>query len=96
MIPNPAAQTERFTIPGNMRVPKTSVIHAVFEADSFAEDQAEENLIDWESSDGKTLEDRAVLVEARKVSDRVVALVQPVEPVLNRHRMTLATVLFDV
>lgn len=95
-IANLAAKEERFTIPRNMRVPKTSVIHAVFAAESFAEARAEENLKDWETSDGKSLEDRAVFVEARKVSDRVFALVQPVEPLLIPPRPTLATGLFNV
>ena len=34
VIPNKAAQQERFTIPTNMRVPADSVIHRLFEADT--------------------------------------------------------------
>ena len=38
----------------------------------------------WWESQGKKLEGRAVAVEARKVADRVIAIVQPVEPVRQK------------
>lgn len=78
VIPNQAAQQEKFTIPTNMQVPADSVIHRLFEADPLADGNGEENLSQWESH-GKRLESRAVVVEARKVPDRVLTIVQPVE-----------------
>jgi len=43
--------------------------------------------VSWCESKGKKLEGRAVTVEARKVADRVIAIVQqPVEPVLPKGR----------
>lgn len=78
VIPNQAAQQEGFFIPTNMRVPADSVIHRMFEADPLMDANGEEDLSQWESQ-GKRLESRAVVVEARKVPDRVLAIVQPVE-----------------
>jgi hypothetical protein len=85
VIPNKAAQQERFTIPTNMRVPVNSVIHRQFEAITQTDSNGQENLSHWESK-GKPLEGRAVVVEARKVSDRVIAIVQPVEAVRVKKR----------
>ena len=78
VIPNQVAQQERFTIPKNMRVPRSSVIHRLFAADPLTDADAHEDLSQWESQ-GKPLERRAVVVEARKVPDRVIAIVQPTE-----------------
>ena len=78
VIPNKAAQQEQFTIPTNMRVPADSVIHRLFDADPQTAGDGQEDLNQWESK-GKRLEGRAVVVEARKVADRVIAIVQPVE-----------------
>ena len=83
VIVNQAAQQERFTIPTNMRVPADSVIHRLFEADPLTDGDGEESLSQWESQ-GKRLESRAVVVQARKVPDRVIAIVQPVEPVRRK------------
>ena len=77
VIPNGAAQQEGFTIPTNMRVPAASVIRRLFDADHPAGGDALEDLSQWESR-GKTLEQRAVAVEGRKLADRVIAIVQPV------------------
>jgi len=77
VIPNPAAQQEGFTIPTNMRVPAASVIRRLFDADHQAGGDALEDLSQWESR-GKTLEQRPVAVEGRKLADRVIAIVQPV------------------
>ena len=76
MIPNKAAQQEGFTIPTNMRVPAASVIHCLFDAEPLTDDDSQEDLNQWESQ-GKSLEACAVVVEGRKVSDRVIAIVQP-------------------
>ncbi len=78
VIPNKAAQEDGFTIPTNMRVPADSVIHRLFDAEPQTSGEASEDLSQWESK-GKTLEARAVAVEGRKVADRVIAIVQPVE-----------------
>ena len=78
VIPNHVAQRESFTIPTNMRVPADSVIHRRFYADPRSECDGREDLSQWESR-GRPLEPRAVIVEARKVSNLVVAIVQPLE-----------------
>lgn len=78
VIPNKEAQTEGFTIPTNMQVPPGTVIHRLFDAEPQSSDDAKEDLSQWESK-GKSLEARAVVVEGRKVADRVIAIVQPVE-----------------
>lgn len=78
VIPNQAAQKERFTIPTNMRVPADSVIHRLFDADPMTDGEGTEDLSQWESQ-GRRLEGRRVVVQARKVPDRVIAVVQPVE-----------------
>jgi hypothetical protein len=77
VIPNKAAQHDGFTIPTNMRMPATSVIHRLFDADQTDGD-GNEDLSQWESK-GKSLEGRAVVVEGRKVADRVIAIVQPAD-----------------
>lgn len=84
VIPNTAAQEEGFYIPTNMRVPVASVIHRLFDAEPLSDGDGKEDLSQWESQ-GKPLEGRAVFVEGRKVADRVIAIVQPVEA-LKRHR----------
>jgi hypothetical protein len=85
VIPNKAAQQEGFTIPTNMRVPVKSVIHQLFDAEPLTDDDGQECMSQWESQ-GKTLERRAVVVEGRKVADRVIAIVQPVEAVRGKRQ----------
>lgn len=86
VIPNKAAQDDGFTIPTNMRVPPETVIHRLFDAEPQTNGEASEDLSQWESK-GKSLEARAVVVEGRKVADRVIAIVQPVEAKrANKHR----------
>jgi len=53
------------------------VIYRLFDAEIQASDSASEDMSQWESR-GKSLEARAVVVEGRKVADRVFAIVQPV------------------
>ena len=77
VIPNTAAQEEGFYIPTNMRVPGASVIHRLFYAEPMSDGDGKEDLSQWESQ-GKPLVGRAVFVEGRKVTDRVIAIVQPV------------------
>jgi len=75
---NDAAFKDKFFIPEKMRVPADSVIHSLFDADPMTDGNGEECLSQWESQ-GRSLGRRAVVVEARKVPDRVIAIVQPVE-----------------
>jgi hypothetical protein len=74
--PNAVAQDESFIIPRNMRVPADSIIHQIFGAELLTDGSADENLSQWESQ-GRSLPSRRVFVEARKVPDRVIAIVQP-------------------
>jgi hypothetical protein len=78
VVPNTPAQEDGFFIPTNMRVPATSVIHRLFEAELLTDGDALECLSQWESQ-GKSLPRRAVAVEGRKVADRVVVVVQPLD-----------------
>ena len=76
-VPNQAATKEDFRIVPNMRVPEGSVIHKLY-ADANAEEASgRENLGSWEFSDGSSLPDCEVWVDARKAGDGLVALVQP-------------------
>jgi hypothetical protein len=45
--------------------------------------------------EGKKLEQRAMAVEARKVADRVIAIVQPVEPVRPKPQRPQVKGLFE-
>jgi hypothetical protein len=85
VIPNKAAQQDGFTIPTNMRVPVASVIHRLFDAGPQTSGDGNEDLSQWETK-GKPLEGRAVVVEGRKVADRVIAIMQPVEAVRGKKR----------
>ncbi|MCZ7647989.1 MAG: hypothetical protein M5U26_22480 [Planctomycetota bacterium] len=78
VIPNEAARQARLTIPQNMRVPLGSLIFRMFDAELLTDGDGTENLNQWESR-GRNLADCAVVVEARKVPDRVIAIVQPVK-----------------
>jgi hypothetical protein len=71
---NDAARDTTLQIYRNMRVPKESVIHTVFSggADHL---KAIENLSSWEASDGTSLPNRAVLVEAERFGTDTHALV---------------------
>ena len=71
-LPNPA-----------MMLPVESVILRLFDAEQPSSGECEECLSHWESQ-GRALGRRAVFVEARKVPDRVIAIVQPVEAAKKR------------
>jgi hypothetical protein len=94
-VANEAAQTEKFVIPQNMRVPESSVIRLLFEDDGNRDAASREDLGIWLDSKGKRLEGRAVAVEARKVADRVIAIVQPVEPVRMKKQRPKVKGLFE-
>jgi hypothetical protein len=93
VVMNDAAHQEKFVIPTNMRVPEASVIHRLFVNESASERACREDLSWWESQ-GKKLEGRAVAVEARRVADRVIAIVQPVEQARQKAKPFLAPSLF--
>jgi hypothetical protein len=95
VVANEAAQGEKFVIPQNMRVPASSVIRSLFQADSEREASDREDLGMWSDSKGRRLEGRAVAVEARKVADRVIAIIQPVEPVRPKPQRPKAKGLFE-
>ena len=76
-VPNQAASNEDFRIVPNMRVPESSVIHRLHSDANAEQASAKENLASWEFSDGGSLPDCGVWVEARKAGDRIIAIVQP-------------------
>jgi len=76
-VPNEAASDEGFRIVPNMRVPEGSIIHKLYSDASAEEASGGENLGVWEFSNGSSLSDCEVWVDARKVGDRIIAIVQP-------------------
>jgi len=93
VMANEAAQEQKFVIPANMRVPEASVIRRQFVGESVAEGMGQEDLSWWESQ-GRRQDGRAVAVEARRVADRVIAIVQPVEPIQSQPRQPQPKSLF--
>jgi hypothetical protein len=77
-VPNPVAIERDFRIVPNMRVPEASVIYKLHSDASAEQASGGENLGSWEFSDGNSLPDCEVWVDARKAGDRVIAIVQPV------------------
>jgi hypothetical protein len=71
------AQKAKLFIAPKMRIPEGSVIHRLFHDEFGTDVEGEENLSLWEHSGGKRLADQQVWIEAKKVRDRVVAIVQP-------------------
>jgi hypothetical protein len=94
VIPNEAAQQDGFMIPTNMRVPAASVIRRRFMDEAADDGACNEDLCWWESQ-GKKQPGRAVAVEARRVADRVIAIVQPVEPVRQKAQGPKGAGLFE-
>jgi len=78
-VSNQAANDEGFRIAPNMRVPAGSVIHKLHSDANAEEASGSENLVAWEFSNGNSLPDCEVWVDARKVGERVIAIVQPVD-----------------
>jgi hypothetical protein len=76
-VPNRAATNENFHIVKNMRVPECSVIHRLHVAPAVEEASGQEDLGSWEFSDGGSLPDCEVWVDARKLENKVIAIVQP-------------------
>jgi len=77
-VPNQAASDEGFRIAPNMRVPEGSTIHKLYSDPNAEEASGSENLGAWEFSNGSSLPDREVWVDARKAAERVIAIVQPI------------------
>ena len=76
VVPNEAATQHGLFIAPNMRVPECSLIHRVFCDETLNDRESIENLRDWEHSRGKRLEDQEVRIEAKRIRDRVIALLQ--------------------
>ena len=76
-MPNQVATDRGFRISPNMRVPEGSIIYKLHSNASADQSSGRENLGTWEFSDGSSLPDCQVWVDARKAGDRVIAIVQP-------------------
>lgn len=78
-VPNERAQPAGLCIDRNMQVPGESVIHSLWVAGEGSDDlmhaDAVESLKDWKHSDGEAVGHLDVRVEARRVPDKVMALV---------------------
>jgi hypothetical protein len=77
VVPNDEANRQGLFIAPNMRIPECSLIHRICSDASEDGRMAVENLGDWEHSGGQRLADQVVRIEARRMKDRVIALVQP-------------------
>ena len=77
VTPNDAARKSGLMIFPNMRVPKESVIHRVFNEQHPEPELCVEDLAWWESTGGTKLQQRKVLVQALSVHDGVIGLVRP-------------------
>jgi hypothetical protein len=64
VVSNEGAQAEKFVIPQYIRVPGSSVIRSLFQADSERDAANGEDLGHWSDSKGKRLYRRSVEVEA--------------------------------
>lgn len=74
-MPNPAARDNGLLIHKQRRVPTTSVIAKVFSLSEGEVCDGVENLNTWTASDGSSLGDFDVFVQARKIRDHVFAIV---------------------
>jgi len=78
-VANEAAGAAGLRIDRNMQVPESSVIHELWMARNGSDEPvhaaAIENLADWKHSNGESVGDLDVRVEARRVPDKVIALV---------------------
>lgn len=76
-VPNSVAVKRDFRIVPNMRVPEGSVIYKLHFDPSAEQASGCENLQAWEFSDGGSLPDCEVWIDARKAGDRTIAVIQP-------------------
>ena len=70
------------------------MIHHLFVDETVSEGACKEDLYWWESQ-GKKQPGRGIVVEARRVADRVIAIVQPVEPVRPKPQRPKVKSLFE-
>jgi hypothetical protein len=80
VIQNDVAKQRGLFIAPNMRVPETSLIHRIYCDETLNDRESIENLCDWEHSGGKRLAKQEVRIEAKRMRDRVIALVQIPSP----------------
>ena len=76
-VPNQAAIDQNIRVVQKMRVPEESVIHKLHSNMGAELASGKENLGSWEFSNGTSLPDQKVWVDARKSGDRIIAIVQP-------------------
>ncbi len=79
VVANLAAQDSKLFIAPNMRIPPSSIIHRLFLDETVMQSSGLDNLGEWEHFGGKRLAKRDVWIEARRVKERVIAVVQPVD-----------------
>ena len=77
-LPNDAASEMNLTARWNMRVPECSVVFAAFQNEPAADVSGEENLNAWTFSSGGSLMDCRVYVQARRIEQSVMAIIQPI------------------
>lgn len=73
--PNEAARQEGLFIPWNYRIPPESIIHEMFEGIDTHDGHANERLGIWTSSNGSSLPDLPIHVQARTRGDQVIAII---------------------
>ncbi len=77
-IANQTAIDRDFRVVPKMRVPECSVIHRLYFDPTNEQASGQENLSDWEFSNGGSLPACKVWIDARKAGERIIAIVQPV------------------
>jgi len=75
-VPNSAASESKLVARKNMRVPESSVIYSAFQEEQ-TDASGEENLNTWTFSSGGSLTNCDVFVQARRVEQSVMAIIQP-------------------
>lgn len=78
-MPNAEARKIGLQIHKNWRIPSNSAIAKVFNSDFDAVDESVENLGSWKSSSGSSLANVDVFIQARKVQEKVFAIVSLAE-----------------
>ena len=68
-----------------MTLHPSSVIHKLHSDGTAAQASGRENLGSWGFSDGNSLPDCKVWVDARKVGDRIIAIIQPMNRNCDLH-----------
>lgn len=81
VVPNGKAKKEKMYVTKKMRVPASSIVQQAYLGDSEQGVSGYENLSSWEHSSGTCLADVDVYIEARRVADRVIAIIQKHEAV---------------